>query len=430
MKDYLSNDVQIITEVDENNCFKSKSGKTMYDGVSTLLNTNLGHKNSEVMEEIVRQLHILDSSSLFTSTNEIAISCSEKLCEITDGHYYSTFFTNSGSEACDTALKIVLKYWKNKGENRNKILSLSGAYHGASVGGMMLAHGYYPMEDYSLGHANFHQTPQPDPLKCPEGMDQEAWVDWCIEEFQRYCRENEGKIAAIFFELVQLSNAANALPTRFVTELDKCCKERGILVVVDEVATGFGRTGSMFASDDYGIKGDLMMLAKGISSGYVPMGAVLVTEEIYRGFYGKTSEKKQLDHGYTTAGHPVACAAALKTIEVMEKTGCVEEGRKTGEYLLREMNNRIGNSPLVETIRGKGLMLAIIFKKITIKSMEEWGVAEILTSFLINKGLLLYPDSPTVLIIAPPLNVTTEECDRILSALEDSVKKIEFLMDK
>lgn len=430
MKDYLDKSLQIIDKADGDNYYTNRDGRRMYDGVSTLLNTNIGHGNTELADAIREQLCTLDNATLFTCTSDVAIRCAKKLCSLSGDYYFSAFFCNSGSEACDTAIKIVLKYWKNKGEKRNKIVSLKGAYHGSGIGAMMLAHGGYSMEDYSLEHENFHQVAVPDETERLPGTDEEAWIDGYVQEFEDYCDENQGKIAAFFFEPVQLSNAVNVLPERYVQKMCSVCRQRGILVVADEVATGFGRTGNMFASQHYGVWGDLMMLAKGITSGYIPMGAVMVTQEIYRNFYGETLEGKHLEHGYTTGGHPAACAAALTNIRLLERNNCTANAREKGSYLLCRLKEKIGQSELVAAIRGKGLMMAVIFEDITVKSMENWGIAEILTNFLIQKGILLYPDDRNILIIAPCLNVTKEECDMLTDAMKDAVGKLEIVLGK
>ena len=428
MHDYIDKSYQVIVKSDSNNNYTNQKGKVMYDGVSTLLNTNVGHQNQEIIEEISKQLTTLENTSLFTCTDDVAIACSKKLCELSENHFYSAFFTNSGSEACDTAIKIVLKYWNNLGDNRRIIVSLKGAYHGSSIGAMMLAHEGYSMDDYGIPYDSFHQTPVPDPLERPENLTQEEWVQECVDAFENYCKEKEGKIAAIFMELIQLSNAVNVLPLEFVQKIYNICKEHNILIVIDEVATGFGRTGTLFASQYYGIWGDLMMVAKGITSGYIPMGGVLVTKDVFYNFYGKKADEKILEHGFTTGGHPVACAAAIKNIEQLLENKYVDNSETLGTYLLNGLQASIGDSKLVECIRGKGLMISIIFKDIQVKNMEEWGIAELLTNFLINKGLLLYPDDKNILIIAPCLNCLQSDCDMIIEKIQDSVKKVEFLV--
>ena len=426
MKDYIENGPEILTHVNSENYFQSVDNKILYDGVSTLLNSNIGHVNTEIISSISSQLKKLDNATLFTSTNTTSIECSQRLCRLCDDHYFSTFFTNSGSEACDTALKIVLKYWRNKNEHRNVIISLNGAYHGSSIGAMMIANGGFNNDDFNLECSNFHQINVPNSMDI--SMDINDEINNCLDEFKSFCSVNKGKIAALFLELTQLSNGANVLPLRYVEEIYKISKQEGILLVIDEVATGFGRTGKMFDSQNYNIWGDIMMTAIAITSGYFPLGAVLVTEEVYMAFYGDTQDGKHLEHGYTTGGHPVACAAALANINIIEKNNLIANSSEKGNLLLNKLRNELLCSPLVRCIRGKGLIQAIIFEEIRIKNMEAWGIAEILSKFLSNRGLLLYPDDTNILIVAPPLTVNEEECSMIVEKLKDAIKKIEFLL--
>ena len=175
MKDYIENGPEILTHVNSENYFQSVDNKILYDGVSTLLNSNIGHVNSEIISSISSQLKKLDNATLFTSTNATSIECSQRLCRLCDDHYFSTFFTNSGSEACDTALKIVLKYWRNKNEHRNVIISLKGAYHGSSIGAMMIANGGFNNDDFNLECSNFHQ------INVPNSMDINDEINNCLD---------------------------------------------------------------------------------------------------------------------------------------------------------------------------------------------------------------------------------------------------------
>lgn len=427
MKTYLEKSAQILTGADKDNYYTNDKGKRMYDGVSTLLNCNIGHCNEDVISAIHDQLTRLDNTTMFTSTNDISIQCSKTLCEMSSGHYYSTFFTNSGSEACDSAIKIVRKYWHNKGQVRRGIVALKGAYHGSSIGAMLLAHDGYEMEEYGLTYDDFYQISCPDDLIL-EGLTAEEGINRCVEEFEELLLQTKTGIGAFFLELVQLSNAVNALPVEYVLKMYEICKREGILFVIDEVATGFGRTGSMFAYEQYGVRSDLLMFAKGVTSGYIPMGGVLVTEEVFKTFWGETEEGLELCHGYTTGGHPAACAAALENIRILKEKDLVQNAKIKGLYLMEELQKQCGAGKLVKAIRGKGLMIAVIFEDIKIPGMKQWGIADIMSKFTANKGLLLYPDDPEVLIVAPPLTVSEEECDRIVSILADCLRKIEMAL--
>lgn len=427
MKSYLEKSLQVLVKVNDKNYYTNDKGIEMYDGVSALLNANIGHCNKDMISAIAGQLEVLDNTTMFTSTNNVSVKCSKKLCELTENHFYSTFFTNSGSEACDTAIKIVRKYWKNKGVDKKGIIALKGAYHGSGIGAMMLAHEGYEMDDFGLDYDSFYQINCPDDLEF-EDCDKDKMTDQCILELRKLLEEEQGKIGALFMELIQLSNGVNVLPKEYVRQVREICSKEGILLVIDEVATGFGRTGIMFAYEHYGIKGDLMMLAKGITSGYFPMGCVLATEEVFKTFWGDECRGLELCHGYTTGGHPVGCAAAIENISIMEKTDVCANAEEMGRYLFEAIQSVCKNSRLVKKIRGKGLMISLIFKDEKIPGMQQWGIADIMSKFLANKGLLLYPDDPDTLIVAPPLNVKREECDLIVNKIAESIQKIEYIL--
>ena len=425
MKTYLDYSPQILQSVDQDNYFTNAKGDRLYDGMSTMLNTNVGHCNPEIIKAIDEQLNQLDNTTMLTSTSDIAIKCSKKLCSLTDNHFYATFFTNSGSESCDTAIKIIRKYWKNKGVEKNGIVSLKWAYHGATIGGMMLAGDWFEPDDYGLSRKGFYQISCPDPLDY-EGIPMEEVMKQCIQEFESLVKKHRNEIGAIFMELIQLSNAANVLPIPYVQEMARICERENILLVFDEVATGFGRTGTMFSYQQYGVKSDLMMIAKGITSGYIPMGGVLATEEVYKTFWG---EKEELcfTHGYTTGGHPVACAAALSNIKIIEERSLPYNAGKMGCYLMNKIIASCGESKLIMDVRGKGLMISIIFHDVKISGMEQLGIAYAFTKLLSAKGLLLYPKDVDILILAPPLTIEQKECDMIVETLKDCINEIKLL---
>lgn len=421
MESYLDKSFQVLTEVDEENNYINQKNLKMYDGVSTLLNTNIGHKNPYLIKAIYNQLIRLDNSTLFTATNDVEIECSKKLCELTDQHFFSCFFTNSGSEACDTALKIVKKYSFNKGKKACGIVSLKGAYHGSNLTAMKICQTQYENKQYYNDCTGYFQINTPNVENCPEALTEEEWIDACVEEYRKIAEKEE--IGAIFMELIQLSNGVNILPVRYVQEIVRISRENNVLVVIDEVATGFGRTGTMFASEYYGIWADIMMFAKGVTSGYIPMGGVMVTEEVFNNFTGVS--EKMLENGFTTGGHPVACAAAIENINLIIKENMVENAEKMGNYLREKMIESFGDSFLVKEIRGKGLMLALVLEDLKVIGMPQYGIADVLARFLINKGLLLYPDSSDILIIAPVLSIKQEKCDFIIEQLKQCILKAE-----
>lgn len=418
---YLDKSFQIIEKADEDNNYYNTKGQKRYDGVSTLLNTNIGHRNPEMIEAIVQQMNTLDNTTLFCATNDVSIKCAKKLCSMTGNHFFSAFFTNSGSEACDTALKIAMKYNYNKGRRNVGVVALQGAYHGSNMTAMRLCQDQYDNEQYFVNCDGYYRLEIPVSEGENEGKSETQRISECVKQYRELISEHE--IGVIYMELIQLSNSVYKLPKEYVRQIIEISHENNVLVIIDEVATGFGRTGKMFASEYYGIWGDLMMFAKGVTSGYVPMGGVLVTKEVYECFTGEMT--RSLDNGFTTGGHPAACAAALKNIEIIEKQSMVENAEKMGAYLLEGLKRAIGDSFIIKQIRGIGLMLAIVFEDYKIIGMPQFGISNIVTRFLTNNGILLYPDSDETLIIAPVLNIDKEKCDFIIEELAKTVQKTE-----
>lgn len=427
MKSYMEKSYLLIDKSENNNYFTTTNGKHVYDGVSTLLNSNLGHHHTKIQKAITEQLQYLDTATMFTSTNTAALDYAKQLLEATQDRYYSVFFTNSGSEACDTAIKIARKYWKNLEKNRPGIISLQGCYHGSSIGAMMVSHGGYTMDDYTLKHEHFYQIPVPDLMLHHDFKDEDELVQFCLKEAEQLMKNSEVHIGAFIMEQVQLSNAAFPLPQKFVQGIAELCKVHDILLIIDEVATGFGRTGTLFVSEQFQTWGDIMMFAKGVTSGYIPMGGVLVTKKVFKNFWSDEPEMA-LEHGFTTGGHPVACAAASACLQTIYQESLCNNVIRASAYLTKKLN-QFKKYNFVKEIRGCGLMIAMILdESVRMPGMEKWGLANIISRFLVNKGLLLYPDDENVLIIAPPLNVTLQECDVICSILDKCFTKVDFII--
>lgn len=405
----------------------------LLDGSSLLVNSSFGHSNKHIKEAIYEQMNKLDNMSTYLAANNTTIKCSKKICKLTDNHFFSVFFTNSGSEATDTAIKIIKKYYRNKGVDKKKIVSLKNAYHGSSLGAMALTQDSFEGEE-DLFPEGFLQITAPDLSDGVSEKSVKQGVRECIEEVEKIVKTNHD-IAAIYIELVQLSNGVCVLPKDYVEKLYEICKKNEILFVVDEVATGFGRTGEMFASQHYGLWPDIMTVGKGISGGCFPIAGVAVTEEIFNTFYELGNEGIKLEHGYTASGNPVGCAAILATIDELEKDGgkIIESCKIMGKYLLERLEYKRINSnarELIDNIRGKGLMVSVNFKKIRVifNTKKNQGIARMIYRMLRHRGVLIYPDSDYNIIIAPPLIIEKEQIDLICEQLFDTLDEL-FLLN-
>lgn len=429
MKEYLEKSLNIVTESEGVFC-KDIDGKLMLNGTSTLLSSNIGHKNKYVIEKMIEQMTTLDNSTLFTSTNKPAIDYAKRLISKTNNRYEHIFYTNSGSEACDTAMKMCRQFFFNKGIiGKNKILSFKGSYHGSTIAAISLAGNEYNNRAYHPIVPGCIQVTPPDISEKPNDITIDEWVDRCIDEL-KYVIEKEGAetICAFITEGIQLSNGVAIIPKEYFQKLHKICKENNIIWVNDEVATGFGRTGKMFVVEHFGVWPEIITMAKGISGGYVPMGAVMVTHKIFKEFYGDMNSGKEFSNGFTSGGHPLACAAASAVMDVIEKDNLIKNSSQLGEYLLDNLKD-LNEFPIVNTVQGNGLMIGVKLKDVSIPLMPEWGVAYIVCQFLMKAGVMLYPDGPNNIIIAPPLTSTKDDCDKIINGLNKVIRLVNKLVE-
>jgi adenosylmethionine-8-amino-7-oxononanoate aminotransferase len=398
-----------------------QDGKVFLDANSSLWNVNIGHGNPQVIQAITDQLHKLDHSSLLVSTNGPSIRLAKRLIALTGERYQHVFFTNSGSEATDTALKIARQYFYNQGQpERYKVISLVDAYHGSTLGAISACGIPYDRQAFGPLLPGFFQVPAPNPFECPEGITEEAWVDLCIAELESVIgREGPQTIAAFIAEPVQGSEGICVIPDAYWRHVRRICDQYGILWISDEVATGFGRTGRWFAAEHSGCWPDMMTMAKGITSGYIPLGAVMVTRAIFAAFLGSIASEREFVHGFTTSGHPVACAAAMANIAVIEEQGLIANAAEVGAYLLKRLAE-LRRFPFVVDVQGKGLMLGIRLSGWTGKTKwtAEYPPATLVSTFLAREGILVHAGGKNAVVLAPALTFTRERCDQVMQVFD------------
>jgi adenosylmethionine-8-amino-7-oxononanoate aminotransferase len=388
------------------------TGKKIIDGMSSLWNVNVGHGREELAEVSKEQMSKLAFNSCFaTFSNEPAIRLAAKLASITPGNLNTVFFTSGGSESNDTAFKMARHYWILKGQpNRQKIISRSKSYHGVAMGATS-ATGLKPFRDFTNSIA-------PDFY----------YVDGSSSEALRRFIEQEGPetIAAFITEPIQGAGGVNIAPDHYFQEIREICDEYGILMIADEVITGFGRTGKLFGIEHYGVIPDMMCFAKGVTSGYAQLGGVIFSDKIHRTFVELS--KGTLLHGYTYSGHPTACSVALKNIEIIERENLVENSRLMGEEMLKGFKYLQGKHQIVGEVRALGLIggMTIVKNKQTGKSFET-PLAPKLVDEAANRGLVIRSvtfDQDT-LVFAPPLSINKEEINRLIEILDDTLTAVE-----
>ena len=403
-------------------------GNTSIDGMSGLWLKNVGYGRKEIADAAYEQMLNLTYMPLGTTT-EPTIRLAEKISQIAPGDMTRSFFTSGGSEAVETALKLSRAYFKRVGEpNRTKFISRKGSYHGATMGALALGGSHlYPKLDYEPLMPGVFHVPQPLPYRCEFGGETpEECAELCVNAVEEMIKfQAPETIAAVFAEPISSPMGCAVPGDNYWPRLREICDRYGVLLIADEVITGFGRTGKMFATEHWGVVPDMMTVAKGITSGYIPMGGCITRGEISDAFIG--SQKASFKHVITFGGHPVAAAAALKNIEIMEEEGMVENAAKQGAYLLDGLNEMKEKYQMIGDVRGLGLFCGL--ELVADRGTKEYFPAEAdlanrITQGFAENGLLLRGGDR--MNVAPPLCITSSEVDDLVTIMDkvfDQVSK-------
>lgn len=403
--------------------------KKYLDAMAGLWCVNVGYGREELAEAAYEQLKKLAYFPL-TQSHVPAIQLGEKLNELL-GDEYVIFFSNSGSEANETAFKIARQYHQQKGEyNRYKIISRYRAYHGNSLGALAAtgqAQRKYKYEPLAPGfihvpppdsYRDNEQAENPRDLRAVKAMDEV--MTWELSE----------TIAAVIMEPIITGGGVLMPPEGYMEAVKEVCEKHGALLIVDEVICGFGRTGKPFGFMNYGVKPDIITMAKGITSAYLPLSATAVRKEIYEAFKG-TEEYDYFRHVNTFGGNPAACALALKNIEIMERENLFERSKEAGERLLNELKNKLQDHPYVGDVRGKGLLIGIelVADKNTKTPLDVSLVNKVIgickeNSLIIGKNGTTVAGYNNVLTLSPPLNIEDNDLSFLIKTLTDALWKI------
>ncbi|RDE27448.1 aspartate aminotransferase family protein [Parageobacillus thermoglucosidasius] len=428
MKPYNPDATLVVTEA--KGCWVTDhTGKKYLDAMAGLWCVNVGYGREELAEAAYEQLKKLAYFPL-TQSHVPAIQLGEKLNELL-GDEYVIFFSNSGSEANETAFKIARQYHQQKGEyNRYKIISRYRAYHGNSLGALAAtgqAQRKYKYEPLAPGfihvpppdsYRDNEQAENPRDLRAVKAMDEV--MTWELSE----------TIAAVIMEPVITGGGVLMPPEGYMEAVKEVCEKHGALLIVDEVICGFGRTGKPFGFMNYGVKPDIITMAKGITSAYLPLSATAVRKEIYEAFKG-TEEYDYFRHVNTFGGNPAACALALKNIEIMERENLFERSKEAGERLLNELKNKLQDHPYVGDVRGKGLLIGIelVADKNTKTPLDVSLVNKVIgickeNSLIIGKNGTTVAGYNNVLTLSPPLNIEDNDLSFLIKTLTDALWKI------
>ena len=398
-------------------------GKAWIDGIAGLWVVNAGHGRREIGDAMAEQAGKIAYVSAASYTTIPAVELAHTLAELTPGDLSRVFFCSGGSEAVETALKIAKQVQALRGfPKRYKVIARRGSYHGATFGAMSLTTGNRPQVERFFGPlmAGVYHVPSPNQFRNDFGLEGEEGNIMCAKWVeQEILFQGPETVAAVIGEPISSSNGVHIPSPKYWQLLREICDRHGVLLIMDEVINGFGRTGKWFATEHFGVTPDIMTMAKGLSSGYCPIAAAVVRPGVYEIFQNADNT---MNHLLTFGGQAVAAAAALKNIEIMRREGLVENAATVGPYLLDGLKSLVANHPTVGDARGLGLLCAIELVKDK-ATKEKWGMGSPFTKrineLVLERGLLSRVWD--VIHIAPPLVVTREEIDRIVAILDESI---------
>lgn len=346
----------------EGHYYQTADGRKVYDLFSGLWTTGIGHCHPKIVQAVQEQVAKLDYALGFQASADRPFELADKLTAMAPEGFSKAFFTNSGSESADTSLKIALAYHRIRGEgHRTRLIGREKGYHGVNFGGMSV--GGMTANRKAFGSSllpcvdHLPHTLAPEHNAFTRG--QPAWGAHLADELENLCALHDGgNIAAVIVEPVAGSAGVLAPPVGYLERLREICDQHGILLIFDEVITAFGRVGDSFAAQRFGVKPDIINLAKGLTNGVIPMGAVLVRDEIYDAFMNGPAQAIELFHGYTYSGHPVAAAAAIATLDAYAGEGAFQQARELEEHFEDALHS-LADHPLVTDVRNFGLMGAL-----------------------------------------------------------------------
>lgn len=414
-----------VLKAAEHHHYISDDGRRIYDIFSGLWTSGVGHCHPKIVEAVQKQVASLDYAMSFNAANDKAIELSGRLCELAPNGFNHCFFTNSGSESADTALKLALGYYQNIGETkRTRFVGRARGYHGTNFGGISIGGIPINRDLYkdSLLPGIDHL---PDTLDLERNAFSKGLPKHGIERAEVLldfiAQHGADKIAAVMVEPVAGSTGILPPPDGYLKRLREICTEHGILLIFDEVITAFGRIGDYFGSQRFDVTPDIITTAKGLTNGVIPMGAVLVSDKVYNAYMQGPEHRVEWFHGYTYSGHPVAAAAGLASLDVYLEEGSMQQARAL-ESTFEELIHGLGDHPKVKDIRNFGLMGAVELHSkegaVGERGLEAHKRAFWDHDFIIRNGM-------DILQFAPFLNAKPDDLEMCFNSLRKVLDAID-----
>ena len=407
----------------ENMHYKSQDGRDILDGTAGLWCVNAGHKREKIVSAIQAQVEELDYAPAFQMGHPKAFTLANKLVEITPEDMNHVFFTNSGSESVETALKIAIAYQRMRGEaSRTRLIGRERGYHGVNFGGISVGGIVNNRKMFGAllsGVDHLPHTHLPDLNSFSKGQPEHGLE--LANDLERIIKLHDAStIAAVIVEPISGSTGVLIPPVGYLERLRALCDHYEILLIFDEVITGFGRLGTPFAADYFGVVPDIICAAKGLTNGIIPMGAVIVKDEIYTQFMTGPKDTIELFHGYTYSGNPVAAAAAIATLEVYEEDDLFLRASELAAHW-QEALHSLADHPFVIDIRNIGLIGAI-----ELEPIQEHSTKRAFSAFLraFERGCLIRTTGD-IIALSPPLIINKAQIDELVACIGDVLSELE-----
>lgn len=403
--------------------FTLADGRQLMDGIAGLWCCNAGHNRPRIVEAIQKQAAELDYSPAFQMGHPKQFELASRLAKMMPGNLNKVFFTNSGSESCETALKMAIAYHRARGEgHRTRLIGREKGYHGVNFGGMSV--GGMPANRKMFGNL----VAGVDHLRHTHGIEENRYSRGqpehgveLADDLIRLCELHDpSTIAAVIVEPLAGSAGVILPPKGYLERLRAICDEHGILLIFDEVITAFGRLGTPFAANFFGVEADIACTAKALANGVIPMGAVFAQDKIYDAFMHGPDNMVEFFHGYTFSGNPMACAAALATLDTYEEEGLLTRGAELSDYW-EDAVHSLADLPLVKDTRNLGLIAGIEMEPIA-GAPTKRAFAAFMQAY--EAGLLIRTTGDTI-ALSPPLIIEKSHIDFAFSTLRDIIKSLD-----
>ena len=411
---------------------KATDGREYIDGLAGVFTVSLGHGNRGIIDAITAQLNTLAFAPPLHGTNPAAIALAKVLTEFAPPGFGAVKFVSGGSEATEAAMKIARQYHVNRGNARKyKIIAKYGAYHGATMGALSAGGGWERKSVFEPLMGNFLHVHPPYCYRCPFGKtyDNGACGITCADLVEKtIVAEDPATVAAIIMEPVSISSAGFVAPPReFFTLLREYCDRHDILLIFDEIITGFGRLGTNFGADYYGVVPDLIACGKGMSSGYAPLAAVLIQDHVNQAFLGTAEERVEFHHGHTFGGNPVACAAGLAAMQQIEEQNLVEHARLMGEKMRARLEAMRATYPMIGEVRGAGLLqgVELVADRDSRKAYGSGVKPGKMVERAARQRGLIFRCATDYVAFAPPLVSTPADIDEMCDILDSSLAEVQ-----